>query len=160
MLRNIIVQTISVIAIATADEPECGCAASRSTAEPSTTTNLVEGSHAASVPRGLFNAPSRLQFDDNEIVRIPAGSSTLGTDSPHFPQDGESPSYPTTIPRDFWMDMFEVSNRRFARFVEETSFKTEAEDYGWSFVHELAVPAATLALITQSVKDLEWWLPV
>jgi formylglycine-generating enzyme required for sulfatase activity len=138
-------------------EEDCGCHANRDDAFGIARTDAVD---VPASPGNVFDAPQRLTFDDEVLARIPAGTATLGTDKPHFPVDGEGPAYSVTIPRDFWVDVFEVSNRRFARFVAETKFITEAEVFGWSFVHELAVPPNTLAKITQSVKGLEWWLPV
>lgn len=136
---------------ALADE-ECGCSASRSSKRNTAAISIEGGGDVASAPTLSFNDASR--------SRIPAGKNTLGTSTPFFPQDGESPAYLVTFAEDFWMDTFEVSNRRFSDFVQATGFVTDAEKYGWSFVHELAVPKKTLDKITKAVKDLEWWLPV
>jgi formylglycine-generating enzyme len=77
-----------------------------------------------------------------------------------FAADGEAPTVKWALRADMWMDQHEVSIARWAGFVAATGFVSEAEKYGWSFVHELAVPPATLAGITQSVAGSEWWLPV
>jgi formylglycine-generating enzyme required for sulfatase activity len=34
----------------------------------------------------------------------------------------------------FWIDRYEVTNERFARFVDATSYQTEAEKRGWGWV--------------------------
>lgn len=48
----------------------------------------------------------------------------------------------------------------FAKFVEATSYVTESENFGWSFVFHTAVPEHIKANITQAVLGAEWWLPV
>lgn len=58
------------------------------------------------------------------------------------------------------LDMAEVSNAQFAEFVADTSFVTESETFGWSFVFELALDPTVAAKITQAVQGAEWWLPV
>lgn len=49
---------------------------------------------------------------------------------------------------------------RFAEFVNATGYITEAERFGWSFVHEKALDEAVLQTITQAVQSVPWWLPV
>ena len=96
----------------------------------------------------------------HELVRIPHGAATLGTARPHFPADGEGPPFAFALPRPLWMDRYEVSNDQFAAFALGTGYATEAERYGWSFVHELALSERVKAAIEQSVAGAEWWLPV
>ena len=62
------------------------------------------------------------------MVLIKGGEFLMGTD------DGmpfEAPVHKVTI-RSFWMDTHEVTVEEFARFVAATSYKTEAETFGWS----------------------------
>ena len=54
----------------------------------------------------------------------------------------------------------QVSIDRFAEFVNATGYITEAERFGWSFVHEKAIAEAVLQTITQAVQSVPWWLPV
>ena len=112
---------------------------------------------APSLEAQSFGAPSARFVDP---VLIPPGEARLGTDEPFFPEDGEAPSYMYQQRRHFWMDAFEVSNARFAAFVAENGFVTEAEKYGWSFVHELAVAPALLEGIESRVAGSPWWVPV
>lgn len=53
-----------------------------------------------------------------------------------------------------------MSIDRFAEFVNATGYITEAERFGWSFVHEKAIAEAVLQTITQAVQSVPWWLPV
>jgi formylglycine-generating enzyme len=66
------------------------------------------------------------------MVRIPAGTFRMGTlDGPRH----ETPVHEVEI-RSFFMDRTEVTVRDFARFVETTGYKTEAESIGWSGVFD------------------------
>jgi sulfatase modifying factor 1 len=94
------------------------------------------------------------------VCRIPAGSARLGTDTPALPADGEGPSFAYTQASAFWLDETEVTVSRFAAFVRATGYVSEAHAFGWSFVHELAVPEAARASIASAVRGSEWWLPV
>jgi hypothetical protein len=95
-----------------------------------------------------------------DVVRVPAGSTQLGDAGRHFPADAEGPPFAFYLRKPLWMDRHEVSNARFAAFTAATGYVTEAESYGWSFVHELAIPQATRDAIDSAVAGLEWWLPV
>jgi formylglycine-generating enzyme required for sulfatase activity len=64
------------------------------------------------------------------MVEIPAGEFTMGNDGG---DDDEKPAHTVTLEA-FEIDMFEVTNADFARFVEETGYQTEAEkagEMGW-----------------------------
>lgn len=68
-----------------------------------------------------------------DMSLIPGGEYQIGTNSPHFVDDKESPEFDVKI-NDFYMDKYEVSNRRFMEFVKATNFITETEKFGDSFV--------------------------
>ena len=64
------------------------------------------------------------------MVEIPAGEFTMGNDGG---DDDEKPAHTVTLEA-FEIDMFEVTNADFAKFVEETGYQTEAEkagEMGW-----------------------------
>ncbi|MFB0533674.1 MAG: formylglycine-generating enzyme family protein [Anaerolineae bacterium] len=64
------------------------------------------------------------------MVEIPAGEFTMGNDGG---DDDEKPAHTVTLEA-FEIDVFEVTNADFARFVEETGYQTEAEkagEMGW-----------------------------
>ncbi len=60
---------------------------------------------------------------DVEMVEIPAGSFTMGSDDT---DPNEAPAHVVDLPT-FFMDKFEVTNADFAMFVEATGYQTEAE---------------------------------
>ncbi|XP_064403336.1 formylglycine-generating enzyme-like [Halichondria panicea] len=95
----------------------------------------------------------------NELVLIPTGVFTMGTDDAILPQDGEGPARRVKI-TEFYINKYEVSNAEFAQFVKETDYITEAEKFGDSFVFDQLLSNATKSEITQAVKDAPWWLPV
>ncbi len=47
----------------------------------------------------------------------------------------ESPAHQVAV-NSFWIDRHEVTVREFARFVDATSYRTEAERFGWSGVFD------------------------
>ncbi|MGB1208053.1 MAG: formylglycine-generating enzyme family protein [Paracoccaceae bacterium] len=74
-----------------------------------------------------------IRWLDEDIAWIDGGPSHIGTDRPELRVDGESPLRKTRL-APFGMARTTVSNAQFAAFVEETGYRSEAHDYGWSFV--------------------------
>ena len=95
----------------------------------------------------------------NQFVPIPGGVFTMGTDDPLLPQDGEGPARRVQVSH-FSIHKYEVSNREFAEFVQETGYVTEAETFGNSFVLEHLLSEGVKSEITQAVANAPWWLPV
>eukprot|EP00118_Oscarella_pearsei_P026626 m.310187 g.310187 ORF g.310187 m.310187 type:complete len:375 (+) comp50109_c0_seq1:79-1203(+) len=95
----------------------------------------------------------------NQMIFIKGGTFTMGLDKPIIPTDGEGPSRRVTVDS-FYMDVHEVSNAEFKRFVDETGYVTEAEKFGDSFVLDSLVPKEIEKTITQAVAAAPWWLPV
>lgn len=95
----------------------------------------------------------------NELISIPSGAFTMGTDDAILPQDGEGPARKVKISK-FSINKYEVSNAEFALFVKDTGYVTEAETFGDSFVFDQLLSNETKSEITQAVKDAPWWLPV
>ncbi len=60
---------------------------------------------------------------ENLMIRIPAGSFTIGED-PQNPEEG--PPRRVAV-KDFWIQAHEVTNAEFAAFVKATGYKTLAE---------------------------------
>lgn len=85
---------------------------------------------------------------------IPGGAVLVGTDQPFFPQDGEGLRRTQKL-RAFQIGKTCVTNGEFARFVDATGYKTEAEKFGWSFVFWEQVPEYLGK--TQAVQDVQWW---
>ncbi|WP_053653113.1 formylglycine-generating enzyme family protein [Micromonospora sp. NRRL B-16802] len=95
------------------------------------------------------------------LLALSGGTFLMGTDDPDgVPEDMEGPARPVRV------DSFEiaatpVTNREFARFVESTGCRTDAERFGWSFVfHLLLVPAARQHVLDAAVPQAAWWLAV
>ena len=59
-----------------------------------------------------------------EMVWIPAGAFSMGSDDPRFPD--AQPVHPVWVDG-FWMDRTEVTNAEFAKFVAATKYVTVAE---------------------------------
>ncbi|QYU68071.1 SUMF1/EgtB/PvdO family nonheme iron enzyme [Leptolyngbya sp. 15MV] len=100
-------------------------------------------------------APSILP-DASRIVAIPGGRARIGTDRPELPQDGEGPAREVVL-KPFRLDAMQVTNARFAAFVAETGYRTEAERYGWSYVFHLLLDASLHGLAPQGTP---WWRKV
>lgn len=82
------------------------------------------------------------------------GRSHVGTDRPEIPQDGEGPVRPVRL-KPFEIEVETVTNARFAAFVAETGYVTEAEWIGWSPVFRplLADPES----VAPSDGATPWW---
>src|SRR5579875_307420 len=80
----------------------------------------------ATLRHALYASTCRFN-DDAPMISLPAATFLMGTDSPEsFVQDGEGPVRPVTLSA-FAIDRDPVTNDRFAHFVQETGYKTEAE---------------------------------
>ena len=94
------------------------------------------------------------------MVHLSGGTFLMGTDGTEgFPEDGEGPIREVTVDP-FYLDTCAVTNADFAKFVRATAYKTEAEDFGWSFVFHLFVPPSTASHISRTVVDTPWWWAV
>jgi formylglycine-generating enzyme len=99
------------------------------------------------------------RFGMQDEIFVPGGRVRLGTDEPIIKSDAEGPSFEVDL-APFFLDTYEVSNENFLAFVEATQYKTEAEEFGWSFAHEGILTPAVLANVTQMVAAVPWWVPV
>lgn len=94
-----------------------------------------------------------------EQARIPAGTFLMGDSSgDRNPQDGELPRHLVTLSA-FDIDATTVTNNDFARFTEDTGYRTEAETYGFSAVFHLAVAAREEDILGRP-PGTPWWLGV
>ncbi len=66
------------------------------------------------------------------MVLVPGATFRMGADDE---MANESPAHEVTL-EPFWMDAREVTVAEFARFVEATSYRTDAEAFGWSGVFD------------------------
>ncbi|XP_046853995.1 formylglycine-generating enzyme-like isoform X2 [Xenia sp. Carnegie-2017] len=93
------------------------------------------------------------------MVHLPGGEFHMGTNNPKTISDGEAPARKVKL-NAFYMDQYEVSNHDFGIFVDGTSYVTEAEVFGNSFVLESKLNEDVKKNITQAVAGSPWWLPV
>ena len=93
-----------------------------------------------------------------ELVEVPGGCFTMGTDGRYgYPADGEGPAHEVLLPS-FSIGRTAVTNAQFAHFVETTGHRTEAEDFGWSFVFAGLLPDGFPD--TRAVAAAPWWRQV
>lgn len=124
--------------MASTDIPAC-CAASRA---------------AAPLPRPPL-AP-RAAPPLTGMILLPGGTFRMGNeDADANPLDGEGPVRDIRI-APFRIDPHTVTNARFARFIKDTGYRTEAERYGWSYVFKGLLPA-NVARSAPSPAGTPWW---
>lgn len=94
-------------------------------------------------------------------VLIPAGNFLMGSEGPEcWEADGEGPV------REVHLDSFRlarhaVTNAEFAEFTDATGYRTEAEEFGWSFVFHNQVPKKRRRGVRfDLVPGLEWWAKI
>ena len=95
------------------------------------------------------------------MISLPGGSFLMGTNNPErFPQDGEGPVREVIV-SPFSIDRNPVTNELFAKFVAETGYRTEAEQFGWSFVFWSHIPEERFEeLVEDTVAAVPWWCKV
>ncbi|MCU1441674.1 MAG: uncharacterized protein JWP85_2671 [Rhodoglobus sp.] len=72
--------------------------------------------------------------------------------------DGETPVHEVVLPA-YSIDTTSVTNEQFAKFVDSTGYRTEAETFGFSAVFHLAVDAPQ-SEIMGAAAGTPWWLGV
>ncbi|WP_301113724.1 formylglycine-generating enzyme family protein [Microbacterium sp.] len=96
---------------------------------------------------------------DIEQADIPAGAFLMGDSSGDGnPGDGETPQHTATLDS-FRIDATSVANAAFARFVEHTGYRTDAETWGFSAVFHSAIQADPVDIIGP-VTEAPWWFGV
>lgn len=94
------------------------------------------------------------------LVHLPGGEFLMGTDSAEgFAEDGEGPRRPVRL-SPFAIGATAVTNRQFREFVRATSYITEAEQIGSSFVFYLHVEPQRRRSLRQVSRELPWWVPL
>lgn len=96
--------------------------------------------------------------DYTDMVFIAESTFEMGTNKPVFTSDFEGPVRNVTL-KSFYLDKYEVSNQKFAEFINNTGYKTEAEIFGDSFVFEKLVSDEE----KEKYKDFRavsapWWM--
>ena len=101
-------------------QPGCGCSVNREHTKDTKPEPIADDSGKYSTQANVKSPYSRT----NEMVLIPGGSFTMGSNEPIFVADGEGPARKTTVSQ-FYMDIHEVSNAEFELFVNTTGYVTE-----------------------------------
>jgi formylglycine-generating enzyme len=120
---------------------------------------------AGSAPRASGGAPAGATAHaqgrpGRDWVVLPGGSFAMGTDAVEgFAEDGEGPVREVTL-TPFAMAATAVTNAEFREFVRATSYITEAEQAGFSFVFYLQIAPERRRALRQVSRDLPWWVPV
>ena len=96
-----------------------------------------------------------------EMVALPGGTFLMGTDyAGGFAEDGEGPVRAVTL-HEFSIDRYPVTNEVFGKFVADTGYRTEAEQFGWSFVFWAHIPPQRFQeLVEDTVESAPWWCKV
>jgi formylglycine-generating enzyme required for sulfatase activity len=95
-----------------------------------------------------------------DLVLLPGGVFQMGSDDlDGFAEDGEGPARMVEL-SPFAIAPTAVTNAQFRAFVRATSYITEAEEVGFSFVFYLQVDPQVRRGIRQVSRELPWWLPV
>lgn len=142
---------------------DCGCALNRNNNNnddddqcgSDTITNHKYTKEANTPPKDNNKQPA---FNTENMIYIKGNIFEMGTNEPHFPTDFEGPLRNVTV-NSFYMDKYEVSNQNFMEFIQETGYKTEAEEFGDSFIFEMQVPEKE----HEKYKDFRavqapWWI--
>ena len=97
----------------------------------------------------------------SDMIKMEGGCFLMGTETDlGFLADGEGPVREVLLDP-FHVDTYPVTFERFAEFVKATSYKTEAESFGWSFVFRNQMSQEVYeALIMDTVAGHEWWCKV
>lgn len=92
-----------------------------------------------------------------DCVRIPGGRALVGTADPIIEGDGEAPLRKRRVKPLDW-ERGTVTVAAFRRFVEATGYRSDAEQFGWSFVFFSHLPKPEGH--TLGIDGLEWWRKV
>jgi sulfatase modifying factor 1 len=127
---------------------------------PATTQVLPRAGSTAAPP--VARTPRHADREQlRGMVPVPGGTYLVGGDDAEaFADDGEGPVRRIEI-APFSIDACAVTNQRFATFVKETGYQTEAERFGWSFVFDALIhPQARRFIRHGVVQATPWWRPV
>lgn len=113
---------------------------------------------AEELPDSVLSKRSANAGSKGGMVRLDDGVFQMGAeDAEVWVADGEGPVREVSLDP-FWIDQTCVTNEAFAEFVEDSSYETEAERFGWSFVFLNQIPKAhrkKAQVIT--VQGTPWW---
>ena len=98
----------------------------------------------------------------DNMVKLAGGTFRMGSENDDiWESDGEGPVRDVAV-KPFYIDACAVTNQQFAAFIADTSYITQAQHFGWSFVFHTHLPRKFAQQLrqTSAVVGLEWWLAV
>ena len=105
---------------------DCGCSAtSRESSSAVDSDDRPGATPTESATPPCSGGPDETRT--NEMVQIEGETFTMGSDKPIIRADGEGPARHVTVST-FWMDVHEVSNTEFKKFIDATGYVTEVSD--------------------------------
>ncbi|XP_075225019.1 formylglycine-generating enzyme [Lycorma delicatula] len=142
------------------NKKDCGCNAINRFPNVETKSELHRRNYICESPtlRSIFIENNFYNIHD-KMAFIKGGTFFMGTNKPIIIADGETPERKVKV-SDFYLDIYEVSNYEFSKFINSTGYVTEAEKFGDSFVFEPLISEKEKTKITQAVAAAPWWLPV
>jgi len=96
------------------------------------------------------------------MVQLEGAQFLMGTeDDDAWVEDGEGPVRQVTV-KPFYLDATSVTNEQYATFIEATHYKTEAEQFTWSYVFHSLLPKSKQRKLktTHTVMGLQWWYAI
>lgn len=140
---------------------DCGCSTSRDgecSAGEKPSDKYSKESNEIKDNKEKLTVTSGKVFDKEGMVLIEKATFEMGTDKPVFESDFEGPLRNKSVDA-FYLDVYEVSNKQFADFVDKTGYKTEAEEFGDSFIFEMLLPEDERKKY-QDVRAVQapWWI--
>lgn len=153
--------------VITSKESGCSCNLNRAEGAKFTQTQSMFSNSNNDVEQCVVGHDGNNKYSIDEetsgsdgMILVPANEYQVGTDDIAIESDREGPKRIVKL-QSFYLDKHEVSNKDFAHFVNKTKYKTEAEQFGDSFVF-----AAFLnSTLREQLKDFRavqavWWYKV
>lgn len=109
------------------NKESCGCKQSRDKDSKKKDEELNQA--ADDTLKSKFYTPAKgdtIYQRTHQMVYIPGGTFSMGTDKQVFIADGEGPARRVKV-NSFYLDKYEVSNSEFELFVNQTGYKTEVK---------------------------------
>ncbi|WP_255953902.1 formylglycine-generating enzyme family protein [Streptomyces odontomachi] len=104
-------------------------------------------------------APAEGSGPGGTAVRLPGGAFLMGSEDDDVNKgDGEGPVREVTV-APFAIDAHCVTNERFAAFAAASGHRTEAEQFGWSYVFAKFLPGE-LRRVSPRPDITPWWCGV
>ena len=109
--------------------------------------------------RAVPAPPAARTSTPDGMILVPGATFRMGTDDPDgFPEDHEGPVREVTV-APFAIDALAVTNERFAAFADATGYRTEAEEFGWTYVFAKFLPGP-LRKSSPRPSAAPWWCGV